>query len=79
MHHAEEKTGEKFPAFTEQGAPKEQRQGKSQKNKMLRAPGPAHSLLGKDRTGKRKETDERGHPGRQGGIPGIPGRGSLKA
>lgn len=51
----------------------------SKKTKMLRAQGPAHSLLGKDRPGKRKETDERGHPVRQGGIPGIPGRGSLKA
>lgn len=48
------------------------------KNEMLRAQGPAHSLLGKDRTGKREEKDERGHAVRQGRIPGTPGRGGLK-
>lgn len=45
---------------------------------MLRAQGPAHSLLGKDRAEKREEKDERGHAVRQGGIPGTLGRGGLK-
>lgn len=48
--------------------PQRIKDGGSLKNEMLRAQGLAHSLLGKDSTGKRKETDDRSHPMRQEGT-----------
>lgn len=52
----------------------EQRQGKSQRRG---AQGPAHSLLGKDRTGKRKQMT--GAISETSGIPDTPGWGALSA
>lgn len=40
--HREERAGEKFPAFTGQGATKEQRQGKSQKKPRCSGPRAQH-------------------------------------
>lgn len=63
-HTIRKNQGEKFPVFTGQEATEKQRQRKCQRQDA-QGPGPARSLLGEDRTGNRKETDEEAYPVRQ--------------